>query len=230
MMTTLLRRHPEQYLQKSHFTHYSQYFRDVEPSFIVTKPTAFCENSNLGGGEAVSGMMTTLFCGHPEQYLYTLARTPNTHYFKSKPSYFGVWALGVLASPIHVQLAQLFLMFMRCCASGFRRVETLLTAPVFCTVFAAFSYYPTTCGVAVSSTSSLKNTCGRCMLPNNSLSPNNALSDHTSALPPNEEENAVAAWSKTPVLNTKTIVSGTGEGPRKGLQQHHSAIRACEES
>ena len=34
----------------------------------------FCENSNLGGGTLVSGKMTTLFCGRPEQY----ARTHHT--------------------------------------------------------------------------------------------------------------------------------------------------------
>ena len=62
-MMTLLRRHPEQYLQKSRLTRYFQYFRDVGPSYIVTKPTsglcdstlgfrrAFCENSKLGGGK-----------------------------------------------------------------------------------------------------------------------------------------------------------------------------------
>ena len=38
MMTTLLRKHPEQYLQKSLlFTRDSQYFRDVGPSCVVTK-------------------------------------------------------------------------------------------------------------------------------------------------------------------------------------------------
>ena len=81
------------------------------------------------------------------------ART--THYFKSTPSYAEVWALGVLASPFHVQLA-VFLMFIGCCASGARSVKTFLAAPAFCTVFTAFSYYPITCGLAVSSLSSLK--------------------------------------------------------------------------
>ena len=33
----VLCRHPEQYLQKSSFTWYLQYFRDVGPSYIVTK-------------------------------------------------------------------------------------------------------------------------------------------------------------------------------------------------
>ena len=112
---------------------------------------SFLRKFELGRGTLVSGMMTTLFCGRPEQY----ARTHHTHYFKSTPSYAEVWALGVWASPFHVQLA-LFLMFIRCCASGFRSVKTFLAAPAFCTVFTAFSYYPATCGLAVSSLSSLK--------------------------------------------------------------------------
>ena len=37
MMTTLLRRHPEQYLHESRLTRYLQYFRDVGHSYIVTK-------------------------------------------------------------------------------------------------------------------------------------------------------------------------------------------------
>ena len=44
MMTAFLRRHPEQHLQKSRFTWYLQYFRDVGPSYIVTKRTSgLCE-------------------------------------------------------------------------------------------------------------------------------------------------------------------------------------------
>ena len=35
MMTTLLHRHPEQYLYKSRFTRYLQYIRDIEPSYIA---------------------------------------------------------------------------------------------------------------------------------------------------------------------------------------------------
>ena len=100
-------------------------------------------------------MITTMFRGrHPEQYLHTL---PHTHHIplKSKPSYAEVSALGP-ASPSHVQLASLFLMFGRCCASGFRSVETFLAAPAFCTIFTAFSYYPTTCGLAAASPSSLQ--------------------------------------------------------------------------
>ena len=89
-MTTLLRRHLEQYLQKSRFTRYLQYFRDVGPLYIVTKPTSgrceldlgisegFRQKLEIGWGEAFSGMITTLFRGHPEQYLHTLARTRHT--------------------------------------------------------------------------------------------------------------------------------------------------------
>ena len=65
MMTTLLCRHPEQHLQKSCFTRFFQYFRDVGPSQKVTNCTldfanstlgfarAFGENSKLVGGKLV---------------------------------------------------------------------------------------------------------------------------------------------------------------------------------
>ena len=35
MMTKLVRRHPEQYLHKSRFTRYLQYFRDGGPSYMM---------------------------------------------------------------------------------------------------------------------------------------------------------------------------------------------------
>ena len=35
MMTTLVHRHPEQYLYKRRFTRYSQYFRDGGPSYTM---------------------------------------------------------------------------------------------------------------------------------------------------------------------------------------------------
>ena len=63
MMTIfMLHRHPKQYFHESRLTRYLQYFRNVGPSYIVTKPTsglrdstlgfrgAFGENSKLGGG------------------------------------------------------------------------------------------------------------------------------------------------------------------------------------
>ena len=50
-MTTLLRRHPEQHLQKSRFTRFLQYFRDVGPSHIVTNCTLDFASSTLGFGE-----------------------------------------------------------------------------------------------------------------------------------------------------------------------------------
>ena len=62
MMTALLCRPPEQHLQKSRFTWFLQYFRDVGPSHIVTNCTldfalgfvrAFGENSKLVGGKLV---------------------------------------------------------------------------------------------------------------------------------------------------------------------------------
>ena len=116
---------------------------------------AFGENSKLVWGKLFSGIMT-LLCRHPEQYLHTLARAHTTHQFQSKPSYAEVWALRVLANPSYVQLAFLFLMFIRCCSSGFRSVKTLLAAPAFGTVFIVFSYYPTFWGLEVSSPSSLQ--------------------------------------------------------------------------
>ena len=116
MMTTLLRRHPEQNLHRGRFTPYLKYFRDVGPSYILTGISEdFRRKLGFGSREAFSWMITTLFRGHPEQCLQTLARTHTTHHFKSKPSYAEVWAL---ASPSHVQLASLLLMFLRCCASG----------------------------------------------------------------------------------------------------------------
>ena len=100
------------------------------------------------------------FAHNPEAFFGddhdTVSRTPRTisphpsahttQYFKRKPSYAEVGALGVLASSFHVQLASLFLMFIKCCASGFRSVKTFLAALAICTVFTTFSYYPTTCG------------------------------------------------------------------------------------
>ena len=41
MMTTLLRRHPEQYLQKNRLTRYLQYFRGVGPSYTYSHQTYF---------------------------------------------------------------------------------------------------------------------------------------------------------------------------------------------
>ena len=41
MMTTLLRRHPEQYLQKNRFARYLQYFRVVGPSYTYNHQTYF---------------------------------------------------------------------------------------------------------------------------------------------------------------------------------------------
>ena len=35
MMTTLVHRHPEQYLHKSQITRYLQYFRDGGPSYMM---------------------------------------------------------------------------------------------------------------------------------------------------------------------------------------------------
>ena len=134
-----------------------------------------------------------------------------------------------VGEPPHAQLASLFLMLVRCCASGFRSVKTFLATPAFCTVFAEFSYYKTTCGLslAVSSASTLKKKCGCCVLPNTSFSPNNTLSEHASI---KRRKNAVAAWSKTPVLTSKPYFRGPELVPGKSLQQHHSAVHSSEES
>ena len=53
MMTTLLRRHLEQYLQKRRFSQYLQYFRDVGPFYFVTKPTSGRSGLDLGILEAL---------------------------------------------------------------------------------------------------------------------------------------------------------------------------------
>ena len=94
-MTTLLRRHPEQNLQKSRSTRYSQYFRDVGPSYILTKPTSGLCGLDLGISEAF-GENSKL--GDTPNNISTLQRAHTTHHFKSKPSYAEVWALRVLAS------------------------------------------------------------------------------------------------------------------------------------
>ena len=56
MMTTLVRRHPEQYLHKGRFTRYLQYFRNGGPSYMmmVSKHQAssvgFPDSGGWGGG------------------------------------------------------------------------------------------------------------------------------------------------------------------------------------
>ena len=69
-MTTLLRRHAEQNLQKSRSARHLQYFYDVGPCYILTKPTSgpceldvglsegFRRKLEIGLGEAFSGMIT----------------------------------------------------------------------------------------------------------------------------------------------------------------------------
>ena len=101
--------------------------------------------TRIGWGEAFSGMITTLFHGHPEQYLHTLvalARTRHTPLQRRAPPTYS-WHLC-------------FSCLGRCCTSGFGSVKTFLAALAFCTVFTAFAHCPTTCGLAVSSTSSLQ--------------------------------------------------------------------------
>ena len=220
MMTTLLRRHPEQYLQKNRFYFgiYSTFVLSDHLIHIVTKLTpglceldlgiseSFLRKLELGRGDACFGDDDDDIVSRTPPNNYARAHT--THYFKSTPSYAEVRALGVLASPFHVQLA-LFLMFIRCCASGFRSVKTFLAAPAFCTVFTAFSYYPTTCGLAVSFLSSLKYKCGGCVLPNNSVSLNDTPSPHFHTSTKRRKKNAS--------FNPNTILRGPELVPEKAF-------------
>ena len=158
-------------------------------------------------------MTTTLFRGHPEQYLHTLART---HYtlLKSKPSCAAVWALGVLASPFHFQLA-LFLMFMRCCASGFGSVETFLAAPAFCTGFAAFSYYPTTLWFSSFFPVEFEETVRSLRAPKQQFKPQqHTFRPHFHPSIKRRKKCGRGVFQNTS-SNPKTILSGTGAGPRK---------------
>ena len=56
MMTTLVRRHPEQYLHKGRFTRYLQYFRNGGPSYMMmvskhhASSVGFPESGGMGGG------------------------------------------------------------------------------------------------------------------------------------------------------------------------------------
>ena len=162
MMTTLLCRHPEQYLQKSRFTQYLQNFRDVGPSsYTVTKLTSGrCEldlgivegvrrKLEIGWGEAISELITTPFRGHPEEHFHTLAHTGHTPLQKQALLRRGLGFRGVGESL--PRTAGIFvLMFIRCRASVFRSsyFKTFLAALALCTVFTPFSYCPTTCGLA----------------------------------------------------------------------------------
>ena len=84
---------------------------------------SFLRKLELGRGDACFGDDDDIVLRTPRTIC---AHTPHTtSNVKSTPSYAEVWALGVWASPFHVQLA-LFLMFIRCCASGFRSVKNLL--------------------------------------------------------------------------------------------------------
>ena len=56
MMTTLVRRHPEQYLHKGRFTRYLQYFRNGGPSYMMmvskhhASPVGFPDSGGMGAG------------------------------------------------------------------------------------------------------------------------------------------------------------------------------------
>ena len=115
-MTTLLCR-----LQKRRFTRFLPYFRNVGTSHIVTKRTLDFANSTLGfarafGGGGVGGRGV----GGWHDDVQATSPTPHTTSKTSPPMLRS--AFRVLASPSHVQLASLFLMFRRCCAPGFGSV------------------------------------------------------------------------------------------------------------
>ena len=116
--------HPKQYHHKSRFTRYLQHFREVGPSHVVTNCTldfandiGLCEGFRrkleIGWGKLVLKIFCTVFkvlrsCLSPLLPTVLLAAL--------------LLPGGVLASLSHVQLASLFLMFRRCCASGFGSV------------------------------------------------------------------------------------------------------------
>ena len=55
MMTTLVHRHPEQYLHKGRFTRYLQYFRKGGPSYMMVSKhhassVGFPDSGGWGGG------------------------------------------------------------------------------------------------------------------------------------------------------------------------------------
>ena len=93
MMTTLVRKHPEQYLHKGRFTRYLQYFRNGGPSYMMmvskhhASSVGFPDSGGMGGwggggGGGGGGMMTTLVHGHPEQYLHKSRFTRYLQYFR----------------------------------------------------------------------------------------------------------------------------------------------------
>ena len=116
---------------------------------------AFGEKSKLGGG-------SFLDTDHD-----TVSRTPRTvpphpsalilnTTSKNKPSYADVWALKGVGEPLPRTAGIFVFDVYKTLRFRFGSVKGFLTAPAFCTVFTAFSYYPTTCGLAVSSPSSLQ--------------------------------------------------------------------------
>ena len=60
-MTTLVRRHPEQYLHKGRFTRYLQYFRNGGPSYMMmvskhhASSVGFPDSGGMGGGGGWGG-------------------------------------------------------------------------------------------------------------------------------------------------------------------------------
>ena len=108
----------------------------------------FRRKLEIGWGEAFFGDDHDTVSRKPDQYLHTLAREHQTVLQKQtllrQPLGF-----RVLANSSHVQLASLFLMFIRCCASGFRSIKNLLGSICDLHGICSVSYYPTTSGLAV---------------------------------------------------------------------------------
>ena len=117
----------------------------------------FGENSELVRGKLFSWMITTLFRGHPEQYLQTLAHT-HTHHAPLQRQTLLRRGLGIkgVGEPLPRTAGIFVFDVSKMLRLRLRSVKTFLAAPVFCTLFTAFSYYPTTCGLAVSSPSSFQ--------------------------------------------------------------------------
>ena len=120
----------------------------------------FLRKLEIGWREVFSEMIPTLFRGHPE-HLHTpnnishpSAHTPHPQMptlLRRGLGFRGVGEPLPRTAGIFAFDADKMLRFQ-----VFKSVETFFAAPALCTVCTAFSFYPTTCGLAVSSPSSLQ--------------------------------------------------------------------------